>query len=43
VSNVKINNNIIKGHERVINPRLDDAQFFISKDLSNNIFEKKDF
>ena len=43
VSNVKINKNIIQGHERVINPRLDDAQFFISKDLSNNIFEKKDF
>ena len=43
ISNVKINKNIVKGHERVINPRLDDAQFFISKDLSSNIFEKKDF
>lgn len=43
VSNVKINKHIIKGHERVINPRLDDAQFFISKDLSSNIFMKKDF
>ena len=43
VSNVKINKNIIKGHERVINPRLDDAQFFITKDLSSNIFKKKNF
>ena len=43
ISNVKINKNIVKGHERVINPRLDDAQFFISKDLSSNIFEKKNF
>ena len=42
VSNVKINKNIIIGNERVINPRLDDARFFISKDLNNNIFEKKD-
>jgi len=42
VSNVKINKNIITGNERVINPRLDDARFFISKDLNNSIFEKKD-
>ena len=41
VSNVEINKGIIQGNERVIRPRLDDAQFFISKDLSNNIFEKK--
>ena len=41
-SNVKINKNIVTGNERVINPRLDDARFFISKDLNNNIFEKKD-
>jgi len=41
-SNVNINKNIITGNERVINPRLDDARFFISKDLNNNIFEKKD-
>ena len=43
ISNVKVNSVIIKGNERVINPRLDDANFFITKDLSNNIFEKKDF
>jgi glycyl-tRNA synthetase beta chain len=42
ISNVKINENIIIGNERVINPRLDDAQFFISKDLTSNIFEKQD-
>ena len=42
VSNVKINEKIVKGNERVINPRLDDAQFFIDKDLANNIFERKD-
>ena len=41
-SNVKINKNIVTGNERVINPRLDDARFFISKDLNNSIFEKKD-
>ena len=38
----KINKNIVTGNERVINPRLDDARFFISKDLDNSIFEKKD-
>ena len=43
VSNVIANKNIIQGNERVINPRLDDAQFFISKDLSNNIFKNKEF
>ena len=43
VSNVKINEKIVKGNERVINPRLDDAQFFIDKDLANNIFERKDY
>ena len=43
VSNVKVNQGIIQGNERVINPRLDDAKFFISKDLKANIFEKKDF
>ena len=43
VSNVKINEKIIKGNERVINPRLDDAQFFINKDLSNNLFERNDY
>ena len=43
VSNVKVNSIIIKGNERVINPRLDDANFFITKDLASNIFEKKDF
>ena len=42
ISNVKINENIVAGNERVINPRLNDAQFFISKDLNNNIFEKQD-
>jgi len=40
-SNVKINKNIIKGNERVVIPRLDDAKFFINKDLKNNIFSKK--
>jgi len=40
-SNVEINKNIITGNERVINPRLDDARFFILKDLNNNIFENK--
>jgi len=43
ISNVKINKNIIQGNERVINPRLDDAQFFISKDLDSNIFQNKEF
>ena len=43
ISNVKINKNIIQGNERVINPRLDDAQFFISKDLGSNIFQNKEF
>ena len=43
VSNVKINEKIVKGNERVINPRLDDTQFFIDKDLANNIFERKDY
>ena len=43
VSNVKINNNIIIGNQRVINPRLDDASFFISKDLASDIFSKKEF
>jgi glycyl-tRNA synthetase beta chain len=43
VSNVKINKKIVEGNERVINPRLDDAKFFISKDLSSNIFSKKEF
>ena len=40
-SNVKINENIIKGNERVVIPRLDDAKFFINKDLKNDIFSKK--
>ena len=43
ISNVKISKNIIQGNERVINPRLDDAQFFISKDLDSNIFQNKEF
>ena len=43
VSNVKVSSVIVEGNERVINPRLDDANFFITKDLANNIFEKKDF
>ena len=43
ISNVKINKNIIQGNEIVINPRLDDAQFFISKDLDSNIFQNKEF
>ena len=43
VSNVKINKNIIIGNQRVINPRLDDASFFISKDLASNIFNRKEF
>ena len=40
LSNLKINKNILNGNEMVIKPRLDDALFFISKDLSNNIFNK---
>ena len=43
ISNIEINQSIVKGNERVINPRLDDAKFFISKDLQDNIFGKKDF
>ena len=43
ISNVKISKNIIQGNERVINPRLEDAQFFISKDLDSNIFQNKEF
>ena len=43
ISNIDINQSIVKGNERVINPRLDDAKFFISKDLQDNIFGKKDF
>ena len=40
LSSLKINQNILNGNEMVIKPRLDDALFFISKDLSNNIFNK---
>ena len=43
ISNIEINQSVVKGNERVINPRLDDAKFFISKDLRDNIFGKKDF
>ena len=43
ISNIEINQSIVEGNERVINPRLDDAKFFISKDLQDNIFGKKDF
>ena len=42
MSNLEINQNILNGNEMVIKPRLDDALFFISKDLSNNIFNKHD-
>ena len=42
LSNLEINQNILNGNEMVIKPRLDDALFFISKDLSNNIFNKHD-
>lgn len=41
LSNVKINENIIRGNERVVIPRLDDAKFFINKDLKSDIFSKK--
>ena len=42
LSSIEINKELIRGNETVINPRLDDAKFFITKDLSNNIFNKKE-